>query len=100
MKQVVATCIYQNNMIYTLAVQYKDRSVTLVSYESSLTDGRSKPYQYKCFNDMYKSILSILKQNGYYTKSFTAFNSVFYNINFITLNNPAHISRHGLPENY
>lgn len=97
MKQVVATCIYKDNMIFQLVVQYKERSVTLVSYDE---ESRLKPYRYEYFDNMYKDVLSILRQNGYYTKSFSAFNRVFYNINFIDLDRPTKISRYGLPENY
>ena len=96
MKQVVATCIYQDNAIYNLCVQYKERTVTLVSYDEDKPD----PYHYKYFEDMYKDVLSILKQNGYYTKSFSAFDREFYNINFVNLDCPMKISRHGLHKNY
>ena len=95
MKKVTATVIYKDNMLYNLTVVHKNAIIPLVRYS---LEKDTKPYKYTCFNDLYKSVLNILKNNGFYTGFYTQFGRKWYDIQFINLNNPVNIEKFGLCE--
>ena len=92
MKKATATVIYKNNMIYNLTVNHKNAIIPLVRYD--LNDN-PKPYKYACFNDLYKAVLNLLKNNGFYTGFYTQFGRQWYDIQFINLENPVVIEKFG-----
>lgn len=97
MKKVVATCIYSEHwedgprvfQCWNFTVNHNGNNITLVEYQFG-----AKPYEYRKFNDLYKSLLNILKNNGYYTQVSSEFGLDFYNIQFIKLGT-ATISKYG-----
>lgn len=98
MRKVVATCIYSKDVegfrcwnFTANTVSYGGNNITLVQY----TPGDSPvPYAYADFNDLYASLLNILKQNGFYTQVSSEFGRDFYNIQFIELGT-AVVSKYG-----
>lgn len=95
MRKATATVIYKDNMLYNLTVNHKSNITPLVRYD--LNDS-PKPYKYTCFNDLYKAVLNILKNNEFYTGFYTQFGRKWYDIQFINLNNPVNIEKFGLCE--
>lgn len=95
MRKATAKVIYKDNMLYNLTVNHKSIITPLVRYD--LNDS-PKPYKYTCFNDLYKAVLNILKNNGFYTGFYTQFGRKWYDIQFINLNNPVIIEKFGLYE--
>lgn len=92
MKKAIATVIYKNNMIYNLTVNHKNAIIPLVRYDFN---DSAKPYKYICFNDLYKSVLNILKNNNFYCGYYDQFGRRWYNILFINLENPNVIEKFG-----
>lgn len=99
MKKVVATCIYSENWengikvcrCWNFTVNHNGNNITLVQY---VPEYGPQPYVYETFNDMYGSLLNILKNNGYCTQVYTEFGRDFYNIQFIELGTVG-ISKYG-----
>lgn len=80
-------------MIFNLTVNHKGSYTTLVYYDLLDT---VKPYKHKCFNDMLKDALSVLKSNGFYVGKNNDFGIDWYDIQCINLDNPTKITKHGL----
>ena len=98
MKKVVCTVIYRKstNQIYNLTVNYKGSLTPLVRYY----DGENPPpYKYQYFNDMYKSVLNILKNNNMYVGKYNEFNTIWYDIQWIDIDNPCTIHKYAYTEN-
>lgn len=99
MKKVVATCIYSKNWencievyrCWNFTVNHNGNNITLVQYTPDIG---TQPYMYHSFNDLYTSLLNILKNNGYCTQVYTEFGRDFYNIQFIELGTVG-ISKYG-----
>lgn len=101
MRKVVATCIYSKEgtngfgrrgfACWNFTVNHKGNNVTLVQYTPDIGP---QPYMYLSFNDLYASLLNILKNNGYCTQVYTEFGRDFYNIQFIKLGTTV-ISKYG-----
>ena len=94
MKTVSAICVYHGTAIYNVTVNHKGDLITLKW--NSMWDSSVKPYD--SFNDMYKAILSILKNNGFQVKYRNAFNLNWYDIQFIDAHNPTHIQTFAIKE--
>lgn len=92
MKKVTATVIYKDNMLYNLTVVHKNAIIPLVRYS---LEKDTKPYKYTCFNDLYKSVLNILKNNNFYCGFYNQFGRRWYDIQFINLENPVVIEKFG-----
>lgn len=92
MKKVTATVIYKDNMLYNLTVVRKNAIIPLVRYS---LEKDAKPYKYTCFNDLYKSVLNILKNNNFYCGFYNQFGRRWYDIQFINLENPVVIEKFG-----
>lgn len=84
MKKVNCTVLYQmKNCKYVLlnvTVKHKHSNIKLFD-----TIRHSTIKEYNSLNEMYKSILLILKNNGFYVHSFEAFNQTWYDIDFIDI---------------
>jgi hypothetical protein len=96
MKRVVATavCDLEKNQIYNFSVNHSGRFITLINY----TGEKIKPYVYNNFNDLYRAILTILKNNNMYVTSDKSAGAIWYDIQFIDINNPgAGIKKYSLP---
>lgn len=85
MKKCVATALYKDNQLYNLTVNYKGSITPLVCYSPN---DQIKPYKYDSFTDMYTSILTVLRVNGYYCKSWLDFGALWFDIQFINIENP------------
>lgn len=94
MKTVSATCVYHGTIIYNLTVNHKGELITLIRHnesDSSATD-------YNSFKDMYRAILNLLRVNNFRVKYIEAFNSRWYDIQFIDALNPTLIETFSIKE--
>ena len=85
MQKVTAICLhkgYQKIVNFT-AVKANGDLVPLIHDNPD-----SIAYKYTHFLDMYRSLLNILKQNGFYVAHWKDFGADFYSINFIDVENP------------
>ena len=94
MKTVSVTCIYHGKTIYNLTVNYKGELITLKRHD--ISDSNVKAYE--SFRDMYCAILTILKSNNFKVKYIQAFNSKWYDIQFIDALNPTLIETFSIKE--
>ena len=94
MRKASATVICKENRIYNLSINYKGSHTRLVQY---MLNDKVRPYKHNNFIDMYYSVLSILKSNGYYVDRYIEFNRVFFDIMWIDLDNPTITSKYALP---
>ena len=95
MKRVSVIVIHENyKTIKTMVARY-NQSGELIT----LIRDNEKPYKYDCVNDMYKSVLTILKNNNMYAKWYGAFGVKWYDIQWINEKNPLAIESFGYNEN-
>lgn len=95
MKRVSVIIIHENyKTIETMTIRYNN-SAQLVD----LIRENEKPYKYEYFNDLYKSVLNILKNNNMYAKCWSGFNAKWYDIQWINTKNPTKIENLGYKEN-
>ena len=83
---------------------YKSIKKITIRYNQSgelvdLIRDNEKPYIYEHFNDLYKSVLTILKNNSMYAKYYSAFGVKWYDIQWINENYPTSIESFGYNEN-
>ena len=94
MKRVSVIVIHDNyKTIKTMVARY-NQSGELIRL---ITD-TYKPYRYDCINDLYKSVLTILKNNNMYAKWYGAFGVKWYDIQWINEKNPLAIESFGYNE--
>ena len=92
MRKVSATVIYKDNTIYNLTVNNKGDLIPLIRYN----EGSAKDTCYKrTFPEMYKLVLTILKNNNFYCGYYEQFGRRWYDIQFINLDNPVNIEKFG-----
>ena len=94
MKTVSVTCVYHSTTIYNLTVNYKGELITLKRHD--ISDSSVKVYE--SFRDMYCAILTIIKANNFKVKYIQAFNSKWYDIQFIDTSNPTLIETLSIKE--
>ena len=85
MQKVTAICLhksYQKIVNFTVVKRNGDLVPLITDNPANLM------YKYLHFSDMYKDLLSILRQNGFYVAHWKDFGSEFYSINFIDVDNP------------
>ena len=75
----------------TFAVTHKGNLITLAAYRN----GDPAPYKYERFNDLYRDILSIAKENGFTFDSFHEFDADFYNIVWVDTSAPYALHKYG-----
>ena len=85
MKKVVATLVVKDNEIVNLSVN--DNKGSLINLTPATPSNH-----FNKFKELYECVLNILKNNGYYTHSYKAFGSAWYNIQVIDLDNPSAIA--------
>ena len=86
MKKVSAIVVYSEKVtyfqVYNLTVKTKDSErITLISYPCN----SDLPYKYAYFQDMYQSILNILKNNNFYVKQWKDYGCLWYDIDFVNV---------------
>ena len=90
MKKCNCTVIYRyNNKHYEpikIIVKHKHENITLYSEMWDETD-RKHPYKYFSFNELYNDVLSFLKSNNFYVHTWKMFESTWYDIDFIDVDN-------------
>lgn len=94
MKTVSAICVYHETTIYNLTANYKGELIQLKL--NGLSGSPVK--EYTSFRELYKAILTVLKANGFRVRYIPAFNSNWYDIQFIDAMNPTHIETLPLKE--
>jgi hypothetical protein len=89
MKKCVATAIYRGNTLYNVAVNTGNDTINF-----------SFPYfpkVYRNFREIYAAVLQILANNGFSVAYYDDFNSRWYNIQWVELDNPGSVKRYGVP---
>lgn len=85
MKKVNCIVLYKfencNYVLLNVTVKHKHQHIELFD---TIRNNTIKTYN--SLNEMYKTILLILKQNGFYVHSFEIFNQTWYDIDFIDIN--------------
>lgn len=94
MKTASATCVYHGTTIYNLTVNHKGELITLIRHKES----DSSAPDYNSFKDMYRAILNLLRVNNFRVKYIEAFNSRWYDIQFIDELNPTLIETFSIKE--
>lgn len=85
MQKVTAICLHENyrKVKDFTVVKANGDFVQLIHY-----DEIDMAYKYERFTDLYRDLLSISKQNGFYVKHWTDFGTDWYSIGFINIANP------------
>ena len=85
MKKCTCTVIYRyienRYELINITVKHKHENILLYGYQ----DFR---YRHVYFNKMYESVLEILKNNNFYVHNWKMFESTWYDIDFIDIDNP------------
>ena len=85
MQKVTAICLHKGyQKIVNFSVVKRNGDVVPLIRDNP----HNLAYKYIHFQDMYKSLLTILKQNGFYVTHWQDFGTDFYSINFIDIVNP------------
>ena len=76
--------------MFSLTANHQGNLIPLVSYwkEKSV-----QPHKYDDFQDMYTSILNILKNNNFYVGKYVEFNAIWYDIQWIDMDNPIRVDK-------
>lgn len=84
MQKVTAICLHKGyqKIVNFSVVKSNGDLVQLIS-----DNPENLAHKYTHFLDMYKDLLSILKQNGFYVAHWKDFGTDFYSINFIDVDN-------------
>ena len=85
MKKVNCTVLYKleycQYVLLNVTVKHKHQNIELFD-----TIRNNAIKKYNSLKEMYKTILLILKQNGFYVHSFEIWNQTWYDIDFIEIN--------------
>ena len=84
MKKVTAICLhkgYQKIVNFTVVKANGDLVPLIYNNRENIA------HEYTHFSDLYKDLISILKQNGFYVAHWKDFGTDFYSINFIDVDN-------------
>lgn len=98
MKKASAICIYDpgTNQIYNLTINHNMNCIPLIQYKAS---EKINPYKYNNFNEVYETVLTIARNNGYYYSNYNEFGLTWYDIQWIDINNPTSINKYGYRRN-
>ena len=93
MRKVLAIVLYNKStlQIYSLTAVHKNENIPLIHYN---INDVIQPFKYQQFNDLYKSILNILKENNMYVSKYQQFNAVWYNIQWIDIEDPYNVKKY------
>lgn len=94
MRKVTATAIYKGNKLYSLSVLCRNSLIPIVRYDLTGV----QPCEYNNFQALYTAVLNLLKSNGFYVDSYKEFGCRWYNIQFLNLENPVKLEKHGYKE--
>ena len=82
MKKCTCTVIYRyvkkHYEISNITIKHKNENIPLYT-----TSG-----QYRFFDEMYSAVLEILKANNFYVHTWEMFESTWYDVDFIDIDNP------------
>lgn len=97
MKKASCTIIWDSRtkQLYYMAINHNNTIIPLVRYNQDMLE---KPYCYNTIQELYKSILNIVKQNGYYLSKYKEFGAAWYDIQWIDRKNPCKIEKYGYIE--
>lgn len=87
MRKCTATVIHKGNKLCSVYANRKGSIIPL------LTDAMR---EYENFQELYRTVLLMLKANNLYCSYYDAFNAKWYDIQFIDLENPTYIENYGL----
>ena len=86
---------YHGRRIYSITVHTKRGNfVPLLKYDFS----DPLPYNYATFEECYRAVLNVLKQNHFRTNSYEEFGAKWYDIAWYDVYNPMNIEKFGLTE--
>ena len=90
MRMVTAIALYKKStkQLFNLSVVTTNGITSLIRYNPNEP---IEPYKYNDLNDMYRDILSIIKQNNYYVRQFKDFRANWFNIQWIDIENPIEV---------
>ena len=91
MKKAIGTAVYNptTNELYNLTINHNDINITLINHEHL---PKTNPYKFTTFKALYQTVLLIAKNNGFLFKTFNAFGTTFYNIQWIESEKPLSIN--------
>ena len=81
----------KTNQIHNLTINHKGTYITMIDYSKE----KVQPYCYKSFMGLYQTILNFAKNNGFYYGKYNQFDSTWYDIAFIDINNPYKVEKYG-----
>lgn len=87
MRKCSATVIYKGTTLYSVYANRKGSITPLITDAMRL---------YESFQELYEAVLLMLKANNLYCNYYIAFNSKWYDIQFIDLKSPTYIENYGL----
>ena len=87
MKKCTAVVTYDSATNHIINIGLTDTKGLLINLNLS----NSKR---KCFQDLYASVLKILKNNNYYVEKQTSFDATWYNIVWLDMNDPGRLKRY------
>ena len=83
---VIYRYVEKHYEILKIMVKHKHENIILYSEAWDETDRKHK-YEYISFNAMYSDVLSFLKSNNFYVHTWKMFESTWYDIDFIDVDN-------------
>lgn len=94
MKKASATVIYkpETGQIYNLTLNHGGNLINLIHYD---VNHGPQPYKYPYFSEVYRTVLSFTKQNGFYLGRYKNFGLTWYDIQWIDISNPTFVKKHG-----
>lgn len=98
MKKASAIVVYNpvSNQIYNLTINHKGNLINMIHYE---LNGRIQPYKYGSFKEVYETVLSFAKNNGFYYGKYEQFGMEWFDIAWIDISNPAIVNKYGYRRN-
>ena len=98
MQKVTCTVIYRytdnHYELINITVKHKHENITLYSENWDDID-KKHAYKYNLFNDLYGDVLAFINSNNFYVHSWKMFESKWYDIDFIDINDGS-ITRYSL----
>lgn len=87
MKKCTAVVTYDSTTNHIINIGLSDTKGLLVNLQFS-------ELKKKCFQDIYASVLKILKNNNYYVEKWIDLDAVWYNVAWLDINDPYRLKRY------